>query len=205
MRQLHVLKDFSIILISTLALGWTIYEIVSYVTNSNDPISKLKDCATILGVLIAIITYVTNSLAQWRQRTIDNARLFNEAHLSLFEKGKFLHEFYKDMDENENGLPILTINRENKDSMNMFHEFLGEIEHFSMLQEIGAISKNGNAYFFGWYAKQIKPLLDKERIEPFWQVAVKFIDEMASEGERFNRMPLSKQTKYLSAKKMFRH
>lgn len=204
MLRLAALRDLAIVIIAILALGWTIYLLLAHVACLENSLGFIKDWATVIGVIIALVTYVTNSMAQRRQRIIENVSRFNEAHLSLYKEGKFLHEKYEFMDEDVNGLPTLKLNRDDPNELTMFHEFLGEIEHFAILQTIGAISKNGNAYFFGWYAKQIKPLIDEERPEPFWQVAVKFIDEMAAEGERFTRMSPDEQATYLSTQ-IFNH
>ena len=44
-----------------------------------------KNIATIIGVIVALVVYITNSIQQRRQQRIENAMRFISAHEHLFE------------------------------------------------------------------------------------------------------------------------
>ncbi|QWV98655.1 hypothetical protein KP005_05035 [Geomonas nitrogeniifigens] len=50
----------------------------------------------------------------------------------------------------------------------------------------------------GWFAKKIFPeLTDREKAEPYWEIAVDFIREIKLEAERLDAFPKEKRIAYL--------
>ena len=53
---------------------------------------------TIVGVIVAVITYLTTSLAQSRQRSIDAAIRYWDCHSGLFSPDSYIHANLKAME-----------------------------------------------------------------------------------------------------------
>jgi hypothetical protein len=52
----------------------------------------------------------------------------------------------------------------------------------------------------GWFAKKIFPeLTDREKAEPYWELAVDFIRETKLQAETLDAMPKEKRLDYLKA------
>lgn len=127
--------------------------------------------ATTIGVVVAVATYVSSVRAQTRQRAIDNALRYFDYHAKVFGPDSYCRANVKAM---ENG----TFKRNHQDeAMEMkFNEFLSDCEHLAFLQRANAIPKSLNAYTIGWFAKKIFPeLTDKEKAEPYWELAIDFL------------------------------
>jgi len=148
----------------------------------------------ILGVIIAVCTYVTTSRAQAKQRSIDNAIRYMDFHAKLFSPDGYIYANVKAM---ENG----TYKRDKDDSeMELkFHALLSACENIVLLQKAGGIPKSINAYMFGWFAKKIYPeITDNEKAEPYWELAVDFIRETKLEAEKLDTMSKDERLAYLN-------
>ena len=55
-------------------------------------LTDFKDIAVIIGIIIATLTYITNSYFQFRNKNIENLKRYFDAHDALFEKESFLSE-----------------------------------------------------------------------------------------------------------------
>jgi len=150
-----------------------------------------KDIATVLGVIIALVVYITNSIHHYRQSTIDNALRFIEAHQKLVDT-KFLSENYREMEKD-------TFRRDtnNEDMNKKFVLLLRAIEHIALLQKARAIPRSVNTYMFGWMAQQLQPLLTPdERNDIYWTLAVEFLDEMKSLADDFDKQTKNERVEY---------
>lgn len=148
---------------------------------------------TIAGVVIAICVYKKNTRDQARQRSIDNATRYLTAHNKVFEVGSYLRTVVKDM---EDGTYVRDI--ENKDLELKFNRFLGDMESIALLQIAGAVPKTINAYMLGWFCKKIYPTItDSEKANPYWQLAIDFIEETKKEAEALDGYSRSKKMEYL--------
>jgi len=154
-------------------------------------IQDAKDLATILGVIIAVVVYVTNSVHHYRQSIIDNALRFIEAHQNLVDT-EFLSENIREMEKG-------TFRRDTVDeeTNKKFIKLLRAIEQTALLQKARAIPSSVNTYMFGWMAQQIQPLLTPdERNDIYWALAVEFLDEMKSLADDFDRQTKNERVEY---------
>ncbi|QWV93735.1 hypothetical protein KP004_00660 [Geomonas oryzisoli] len=149
--------------------------------------------ATSGGVVIAVITYVTSTLANKRQRSIDNAIRYWDCHGKLFAPNGYIRSNVKAMEAGTYNRDLSDIEMEVK-----FNEFLSNCEHVALLQKAGGVPKTINAYMMGWFAKKIFPeLTDREKAEPYWEIAVDFLRETKLEAERLDTFPKEKRIAYL--------
>lgn len=157
-----------------------------------------KDMAIILGVIVSLIVYITNSYHQYKQRTSDNAIRYLDVHSKLF-KNEFLKKNIKAMEDG-------SFKRDASDEKSEveFNKLLREIENLALLSENGVISKTANVYMFGWFASRIQPVLtSEERNNIYWELAVKFLDELRDESEDFYKLSKIKREEYLKKRHFF--
>lgn len=161
-------------------------------------LEEYRNIAIILGVIVALIVYITNSYYQYKQRISENAIRYLDVHSKLFEND-FLRSNIKAM---ENGDFKRDISDEKSEIA--FNRLLGEIEHLALLSKNGVISKTANVYMFGWFALHIQPVLtSEERNNIYWELSVKFLDELRDEAEDFYKLSKIKREKYLKKRHFF--
>ena len=162
-------------------LGWTLDE--------------YRNLAIISGVVIALIVYITNSYYQYKQRVSENALRYMELHEKLFEN-KFLKDNIQAMEKGE-------LKRTEKDEQE-FNRLLGDVEKLAFLTKTGVVSKTINIYMFGWFARHIQPLINKEeRDNVYWEVAVEFLDDLKSDADDFYKKTKKERDKYFNKNHFF--
>lgn len=65
-------------------------EITLIVSLANITLSDWKDIAIILGIAISVLTYITNSYFQFRDKSVENLKRYFDAHDKLFEEDGFI-------------------------------------------------------------------------------------------------------------------
>lgn len=152
-----------------------------------------RNIFTIIGVIAAVTVYVANSMAQRRQRSIDNALRYLTYHSKIFAPDGYCRLNVLAM---ENG----TYKRDAGNSVMelKFHEFLSLCEYMALLHKAGGAPKAVNAYMIGWHAKHIYPqLTDREKAEPYWELAIDFLHETKLEADKLDLMTKDERIKYL--------
>lgn len=159
---------------------------------------NLKDYAdfsVVIGVLVALVVYITNSYFQYKQRISENAIRYLELHSKIF-KNEFLAKNIQAMEKNE-------LKRKPEDEQ-AFNRLLGEIEHLALLSSSGVVSRTANIYMFGWFARHIKSVITaEERKNVYWELAVKFIDDLAQDAEDFYKKTKDERNRYFSKNHFF--
>lgn len=80
-----------------------------------------------------------------------------------------------------------------------FREMLSDAEDFALLQKAGGAPASINAYMLGYFAKHIYPALtDREKAEPYWELAIEFIFETKKDAEKFDSLSKAERLKYIS-------
>lgn len=176
----------------------TLCENIMIETTANMGLEDYRNVAIIIGVMVALIVYITNSYYQYKQRISENAVRYLDIHSKLFEN-EFLRNNIKAMEDGE-----FKRDTADKESEKAFNRLLGEIEHLALLSKNGVISKTANVYMFGWFALHIQPVLtSEERNNVYWELAVKFLDELRDEAEDFYKLSKLKREKYLKKRHFF--
>lgn len=161
-------------------------------------LSDVKDYATILGIAVALITYVTNSYFQFRNKGIENMKRFLDAHDTLFEDDRYLVQNVKAM---ENG--SYKRDKSNADMELAFNRFLGDVEKIALLTSHGAVPKQVQIYMLGWFAMKVQPEVSgAERTNIFWELAIHYIDELAKAASDYEKLNSKKRARYLRKQRL---
>ena len=161
-------------------------------------IDDYRNIAVIGGVVVALIVYITNSYYQYKQRVSDNALRYIAIHEKLFQ-----NEF---LAENGTAMELGTFKRDSTDekSERNFELLLGEIERLAILAKHGVVSKTANVYMFGWYARHLQPVLTpEERDNVYWELAIRFLDDLKREADEFYKLSKEDRDKYFRQNHFF--
>jgi hypothetical protein len=154
-----------------------------------------RNIATVIAAFIALVVYATNSVQQHRQRVIDNAIRFVTAH-QRFVASKFIRDNWPAMEAG-----TFTRDTSNSAMEAEFSRLLGEIEYLALLQRTGALSQTLFIYMFGWWAQRIQPILRvEERNSVYWELAVRFLDEMKQAADDFYKLTKTERDSYHNQK-----
>ncbi|MEW8201962.1 MAG: hypothetical protein AB2697_23095 [Candidatus Thiodiazotropha endolucinida] len=161
-------------------------------------LTEVRNYAVIIGIIIAIITYLTNSYFQFRNKGIENMKRFLEAHGSLFEKGCYLVENVKAMEAG-----TYKRDRENEVMELAFNRLLGDLEIIALLTSHRAVPKEVQIYMLGWFAQKIQPeITGEERNNIFWELAIHYIDELAKAASDYEKLSSKKRACYLKKQRL---
>jgi hypothetical protein len=152
-----------------------------------------KDVATIAGITISVLAYLTNSYFQIRTMRIENLKRYFEAHDRLFEEGSFIVTNIKEFEAD-------TYKRDatNQEMEKKFNRFLGNVEKIAYLTSHGAVPTTVQVYMFGWFAQKVHPhLTESERNNVFWELAIHYVDELRKAADDYLKLPNRKREKYL--------
>lgn len=156
-------------------------------------LSDWKDVATIVGIVIAVLTYLTNSYFQFRNKRIENLKRYFDAHDQLFDADDFIMANIKELEAG-------TYKRDptDKDMEKKFNRFLGDVEKIAYLTSHGAVPTTVQVYMFGWFAQKVHPhLTNGERNNIFWELAIHYIDELKKAADDYTKLPNEKREQYL--------
>jgi len=156
-------------------------------------IADYKDLATIIGIVVAVITYITNSYFQFRNKRIENLKRYFDAHDNLFEKDGFILSNIRAFEAGTYKRDI-----ENEEMEKKFNRFLGDVEKIAFLTSHNAVPLTVQAYMFGWFAQKIQPhITANERSNLFWELAVHYLDELKKSADDYAARPNGEREKYL--------
>lgn len=149
--------------------------------------------ATIASVLGAAVAFGLNVRSQIRQRSIESCIRYISYHERLFSEGGYLRT-------NVAAMEAGTFKR-NEADQNMekaFREMLSEFERLALLHKAGGAPESINAYMLGYFAKHIFPVLtNREKAEPYWELAVDFICETKKAADKFDALSKEKRLKFI--------
>ena len=153
---------------------------------------ELRNWATVLAALVALLVFFVNSFLQMRSRRIENISRFIEAHDRLFESRGYILS-------NIGALESGTLVRDRSDPAMeaKFHAMLIEVEHLAILANNNAVPRHTQVYMFGWYAGQILTVVsDKERSAMAWELALHYLDGLARDTAAYQSLRPDQRRKY---------
>lgn len=146
--------------------------------------SELRDYATVLAALVALMVFMLNVVSQMRNRRIENITRFNQVHQRLFEDNGYLAR-------NLTAMATETLHRDlgNADMERKFHLMLLDLERLAVLANNRAIPRQTQVYLFGFYAPRILALLTpEERSSMYWELALGYLERLAADAARYGEL-----------------
>lgn len=186
-----------------ITVGTFLLLVGTYCLIERQGLENARNYSVIFGVLIALIVYVTNSYYQYKQRISDNAFRYIKVHNNLFDN-EFLSKNIPAMEQAEREKSTFVRDLNDAESEKNFNRLLGSIEHLALLSKHGVVSKSANIYMFGWFARHIQSVLtSEERNNVYWELAVKFLDELKQDADDFYRLPKEERARYFQKNHFF--
>lgn len=146
--------------------------------------SDLRDYATVVAAVVALLVFSINSMSLLRNRRIENLARYFEAHHRLFEPGGY-------MASNIGPIEAGRLVRDHADEPMeaKFHLMLLEIEQLAILANNHAVPRPTQVYMLGSYTRQVLSVLtEQERSSMFWELAIGYLDELAKDTARYETL-----------------
>ena len=153
---------------------------------------ELRNYATVIAALVALLVFIVNTWSQHRNRRIENLSRFNQVHQRLFADNGYLA---RNLAAIENG----TMQRDlgDAESEARFHLMLLEIERLAVLANNTAVPRSTQVYLFGSYAPTLVALMtEAERASMFWELARGYLDGIARDAERYSKLTRSERAQF---------
>lgn len=153
---------------------------------------ELRNYATVVAALVALLVFIVNAWSQSRNRRIENLSRFNQVHQRLFSENSYLS---RNLVAIENG----TMQRDDSDpeSEARFHLMLLEIERLAVLANNKAVPRATQVYLFGSYAPTLLKLMtDSERDSMFWELARAYLEGIAADADRYSRLTKDERSQF---------
>ena len=150
--------------------------------------------ATIIGVLVAASAFAVDVRSRIRQRSIDNCIRYIQFHDRLFTNESYLKENVTAIEEGN-------LKRDESDEKmeERFRVMLSDFESLALLHKSGGAPKSINAYMLGFFAKEAyKVLNDREKAEPYWELAIDFITETKKAAEELDNIDRKQRLEYMT-------
>lgn len=153
---------------------------------------ELRNYATILAAIVALLVFIVNTRSQTRNRRIENIARFNAVHQRLFSENSYLAR-------NLAAIEAGTMQRDRTDAESeaRFHLMLLEVERLAVLANNKAVPRSTQVYLFGSYAPTLLRLMtEEERNSMFWELARGYLDSVARDAERYAKLSRSERAMY---------
>lgn len=153
---------------------------------------ELRNYATVVAALVALLVFIVNAWSQNRNRRIENLSRFNQVHQRLFSENSYLS---RNLVAIENG--TMRRNTTDPESEARFHLMLLEIERLAVLANNKAVPRATQVYLFGSYAPTLLKLMtDSERESMFWELARAYLEGIAADADRYSRLTRAERSQF---------
>lgn len=153
---------------------------------------ELRNYATVVAAIVALLVFVVNVWSQMRNRRIENLARFNQVHQRLFAENGYLASNLKAIEDG-------TMERDRKDLAmeGRFHLMLLEIERLAILANNKAVPRSTQIYMLGSYAPTILKLMtDEERASMYWELARNYLDGIAIDSARYAKLTRTERAQF---------
>jgi len=150
---------------------------------------ELRNYATVVAALVALLVFIVNTWSQSRNRRIENLSRFNQVHQQLFADNGYLS---LNLAAIENG----TMQRDFNDATSeaRFQLMLLGIER---LANNKAVPRSTQVYMLGSYAPTLLKLMtEEERSSMFWELARLYLEGIAADAERYAKLSPSERQQF---------
>ena len=145
---------------------------------------ELRNYATVVAALVALLVFIVNTRSQSRNRRIENLSRFNQVHQQLFADNGYLA---RNLAAIEKG----TMRRDFNDPASEagFHLMLLGIERLAVLANNKAVPRSTQVYMLGSYAPTLLKLMtEAERGSMFWELARHYLEDVAADAARYAKL-----------------
>lgn len=154
--------------------------------------SELRNYATVLAAVVALLVFIVNTRSQGRNRHIENLSRFNQAHQRLFNESGYLAK-------NLLAIENRTMQRDRDDAPSeaQFHLMLLEIERLAVLANNRAVPRSTQVYLFGSYASSLLDLMtEEERNSMFWELARGYLEGISADADRYAKLTRDERSSF---------
>jgi hypothetical protein len=139
---------------------------------------ELRNYATILAALVALVVFVFNSRIQMRNQRIENISRFFEVHNRLMAMDGFLMSHLPELQDG-------TLRRDPADRVAeaKFHLLLLQVEQLAILANNQAVPRSTQVY-------------EHERTNVSWELAASYLHDLAELTSEFERMPPAERRRF---------
>lgn len=153
---------------------------------------ELRNYATVLAALVALLVFIVNTRSQARARRIENLSRFNQVHQRLFTEGGYLAENISAIEDG-----TMVRNPQDARAESRFHLMLLEIERLAVLANNKAVPRATQVYLFGSYAPTLLRLMtEPERESMFWELARGYLESIALDAQRYAKLSRSERARF---------
>ncbi len=153
---------------------------------------ELRNWATVITAIVALMVFVANSFLLMRNRRLENVSRFIEAHQRLFAQGGYIA---RNMASIETG--SLTRDRSDARMEAKFHLMLLEVERLAILANNDAVPRPTQVYMFGWYARDILTVItEKERNNMSWELVLGYLDGLAKDYTSYESLTRQQRERF---------
>jgi hypothetical protein len=156
------------------------------------PLEDLRNYATIMAAVVALLVFIVNVWSQTRNRAIENIARFNDVHQRLFDVNGYLACNVKSIEDG-------TMERDvqNPAMETRFHLMLLEIERLAILANNKAVPRSTQVYMLGSYAPTLLRLMtEQERASMYWELARGYLESIAEDGERYSKLTREERARF---------
>jgi hypothetical protein len=147
-------------------------------------LEDLRNYATIVAAMVALLVFIANTRSQARNRKIENLARFNEVHQRLFAPNSYLANNLKAI---EAGTMVRDLSNSRAEAE--FHLMLLEIERLAILANNKAVPRSTQVYMFGSYAPTILGLMIQQETESmFWELARNYLRGVALDADHYGKL-----------------
>lgn len=145
---------------------------------------ELRNYATIVAAIVALLVFIVNVWSQMRSRRIENLARFNKVHQRLFADNGYLASNLKAIEDGTMERDIEDFRMEAR-----FHLMLLELERLAILGNNKAVPRLTQIYMLGSYSPTILKLMtDQERSSMYWELARRYLERIAIDSERYKKL-----------------
>ncbi|MBX3732025.1 MAG: hypothetical protein KF791_05475 [Verrucomicrobiae bacterium] len=153
---------------------------------------ELRNWATVVAALVALLVFLVNSLLLVRNRRVENISRFIESHRRLFATDGYIAS-------NLTAIESEALTRDHGDTAMeaKFHLMLLEVERLALLANNEAVPRHTQVYMFGWYARNIRNVItDKERDNMSWELALGYLDGLARDTALYKQLTREQRERF---------
>jgi len=153
---------------------------------------ELRNYATVMAAIVALLVLIINVLSQTRSRRIENLARFNQVHQHLFADNGYLASNLKAIEDGTMVRDLKNLGMEAR-----FHLMLLEIERLAILANNKAVPRSTQVYMLGSYAPTILKLMtDEERASMFWELARGYLERIAVDSAHYAKLTRKERAQF---------